>query len=229
MSKLEKVTTRDGSTSYMNTQVGETYHSMSGAANEALFKHVQPSTLLDREDAVIADVCFGLGYNAMVAIAQHQKKFSQGSLQIFAFENDMDILNKINEIDYEEYEPQANLMRELLKNKIESNDKYDIYFVGLGNIIITLYVGDMKETIPKIADEVFDVVFFDPFSPKKEPTLWSKEVFDEMYRTMTKGAVLTTYSCARVTRTNMLAAGFEVSDGPVVGRVSPGTIAKKAK
>lgn len=228
MSKLEKVTTRDGSFSYMNAEVGETYHSMSGAANEALCKHVQPSTLLEREDAIVADVCFGLGYNSFVAIQEHQKKFPKGLLHIFAFENDKEILDKLNEVDFGVNEPQAGIFRNLLKERpLEKTDSYELYILESEFLIITFYLGDVLQTITKIADEVFEVVFFDPFSPKKQPDLWSKEMFDEMYRTMTKGAVLTTYSCARVTRTNMLAAGFSVSDGPVVGRVSPGTLAKK--
>lgn len=227
MSKLEKVTTRDGSITYKNSEVDETYHSLSGAANEALEKHVKPSGLLEKEEVVIGDVCFGLGYNSFVAMAKHQEKFPRGSLQIFAFENDREILDKIREIDYGEYQAQANFVIELLSHKIDSTPEYDLYVYEQDGMLMSLYLGDMRITIPLLADDVLDVVFFDPFSPKKQPELWSVEVFDQMYRVMTKGAILTTYSCARVTRTNMQAAGFQTVDGPVVGRVSPGTLATK--
>jgi tRNA U34 5-methylaminomethyl-2-thiouridine-forming methyltransferase MnmC len=44
---------------------------------------------------------------------------------------------------------------------------------------------------------------------------------------MKKGGKLATYSCARVVRENLVAAGFSVSDGPCVGRRAPGTVAVK--
>lgn len=229
MDYLEKVTTRDGSSTFRNKTVGETYHSMSGAAQEALQKHVEPSGLLEKKEVVIGDVCFGLGYNSFVAMAKHKQKFPDGLMQIFAFENDITILQKIAELDYETYQPQADKMKLLLSNKIESISDYDLYLYEDDNLTITLYVGDLRKTVPILADNVLDVIFFDPFSPKKQPELWSQEVFAQMNRIMVEGAVLTTYSCARVTRTNMLANNFEVTDGPVVGRVSPGTIAKKVK
>ena len=44
---------------------------------------------------------------------------------------------------------------------------------------------------------------------------------------MKPGAKLSTYSCAKSVRQNMIAAGFNVLDGPAIGRKSPATIAKK--
>ncbi|MCB1084337.1 MAG: hypothetical protein KDK61_08495, partial [Simkania sp.] len=210
-----------------NVELDETYHSISGAAQEALLKHVMPSGVLEHEDAVIGDVCFGLGYNLIVAIAEHQKKFPKGQLQIFAFENDKDILEKINEINYGVYEPAAGKIRELLNNRIERMLSYDIYFYEDDALTITLYRGDVKETLPLLASEVLEVVFFDPFSPKKQPELWSTDLLEVVYEVMEKDAVLTTYSCARVVRDNLKTVGFTVEDGPIVGRNSPGTLAIK--
>jgi tRNA U34 5-methylaminomethyl-2-thiouridine-forming methyltransferase MnmC len=42
---------------------------------------------------------------------------------------------------------------------------------------------------------------------------------------MEKGAILATYSCAGQVKRNLKEAGFEIKDGPVVGRRAPGTIA----
>ena len=44
---------------------------------------------------------------------------------------------------------------------------------------------------------------------------------------MIKESILATYSCARIVRDNLKEAGFEVFDGPSVGRRAPSTIAKK--
>lgn len=79
----------------------------------------------------------------------------------------------------------------------------------------------------KKSHENADVVFFDPFSPKKVPHMWTAEFLKDVYDKMNKNAVLTTYSCARVVRDNMKSAGFKVTDGPIIGRRSPSTIAIK--
>ncbi len=73
----------------------------------------------------------------------------------------------------------------------------------------------------------FDVVLFDPFSPRKCPQLWTAEFFKDVFAVMSKGGILTTYSCARHIRDNMKAVGLSVEDGPVFGRRGPGTIARK--
>jgi tRNA U34 5-methylaminomethyl-2-thiouridine-forming methyltransferase MnmC len=44
---------------------------------------------------------------------------------------------------------------------------------------------------------------------------------------MKEGAKLSTYSYARWIRNNLKNAGFEVLDGPILGRRSPSTIALK--
>ena len=74
---------------------------------------------------------------------------------------------------------------------------------------------------------MFDIVFLDPFSPRKNPELWSEEFFKEIYSRMKKGAKLATYSCARKIRENLKTAGFKVIDGPNVGRRGPSTNAIK--
>lgn len=71
------------------------------------------------------------------------------------------------------------------------------------------------------------LVFFDPFSPKKHPHLWEVPFFEEVFRSMNKNSFLTTYSCARKVRDAMKVVGFEVFDGPSVGRKSPSTVAFK--
>ncbi len=85
-------------------------------------------------------------------------------------------------------------------------------------------VVEKAKTIKNI-DDKFDAVFLDPFSPPKNPEMWTEEFFREIKKRMKKGARLTTYSCARMVRDNLRNAGFRVYDGPKVGRRGPSTIA----
>ena len=63
-----------------------------------------------------------------------------------------------------------------------------------------------------------DMVFFDPYSPKRMPELWTPEVFRLLFEQMAAGGVLTTYSCARRVRAAMRQAGFTVQDSSDIGR-----------
>ena len=58
--------------------------------------------------------------------------------------------------------------------------------------------------------QLFDVVYFDAFSPDAQPELWTEKVFRNVYALMRKGGVLTTYCAKGDVRRAMLAAGFKV-------------------
>ena len=88
-----------------------------------------------------------------------------------------------------------------------------------------MLLDDARETIHEI-NEV-DIVFLDPFSPKVCPELWEEEFIKNISRKMKPGAVLTTYSCARIVRDNLKKAGLTVTDGPRIGRRGPSSVAKK--
>lgn len=229
MVKLSPVRTDDGSLTFHNDEFGECYHSTSGALEEALEKHVLPSKVIERSgEVVVGDVCFGLGYNSIVAMKQFFEKNPDSFMQIFAFENDIHILEKIKDLDLpDEYKPYQEKIVSLLNTVQEQTNDYTLYVHTDDQVSISLYLGDVRHTLLMIADDVFDVVFFDPFSPKKHPVLWEMQFFEEVYRSMNFNSVLTTYSCARKVREAMNAVGFIVSDGPSIGRKSPSTIAVK--
>ncbi|MBI4081759.1 MAG: methyltransferase [Candidatus Lambdaproteobacteria bacterium] len=64
-----------------------------------------------------------------------------------------------------------------------------------------------------------DVIFFDPFSPKANPELWSLPVLESLHGCRRPGSdtVLVTYSSAFSTRAALLLAGFYVGEGPRLG------------
>ena len=221
---IQKVITKDGSVTLHNKEFDETYHSFSGAIQEAREKHVIPSEILkkaNKKEVTILDVCLGLGYNSLVAIHEIKKVNPLGHIIILALENDRELLQQLHHIPIQkklmqEYKVLQELIVEALEKKIATKEK----------ITLKLYLGDATTEIKKIKEKV-DAVFFDPFSPKKCPNLWTKEFFLNVYNLMKKGTRLTTYSCARQIRENMKEVRFQVIDGPYVGRYAPSTIGVK--
>ena len=209
---MRKIITKDSSITFHNKEFDETYHSVSGAKEEALKKFILPS--LENYEIKgkirILDVCFGLGYNSAAAI----DGLKNCEIEIIALELDKEILNKILEInaDFDSYE----IIKEVAKNHEYEKD----------NIKIKLILGDAVKTIKNLKEK-FDFIFHDPFSTKKMPEFWTEDFFKEEYKLLKKSGILTTYSCAKFVRKNMKRVGFEVKDVPPVGRKSPSTLSIK--
>lgn len=215
---LKKIITNDGSTSFFNEEVQDSYHSRSGAEEEAKKKYAElvSKFLSNKDEIVVYDFCFGLGYNSAALMDQVKNK----KIRVYCFENDKKILSKIPLLN-----PQFNsynMIKEFINKFLLK--KEDELISGL--VELRMVFGDAKKLI-KQKREMADYVFFDPFSPDKVPDMWEVSVFKSVYDNMNPGGLLFTYSCSKKVRENMNRAGFEVSDGPVVGRRSPSTIGLK--
>jgi tRNA U34 5-methylaminomethyl-2-thiouridine-forming methyltransferase MnmC len=215
---MKKIITKDKSITFYSKKYKETYHSVSGAEEEAVKKFVEPSNIKklakNKKQIKILDVCFGIGYNSAAAIDAIKAANPKCKILIIGLENDRKILKKINKINssFKSY----NHIKQA-SEKLKFKEK---------NIEIKILLGDAREKIKTIKRK-FDAVFLDPFSPKKCPELWTEEFFKKINKLMKKGSILTTYSCAKIVRKNLAKTGFKVKDGPIIGRRAPSTIAVK--
>ncbi len=215
---MEKIITLDGSVTLHSSLFGEAMHSKSGAKEEALLKFVEPCEIksLARIGKIkILDVCFGLGYNSAMAIDIAWQENPKCVVEILGLENNEEILQTIIDL------PDSFRCYPLIKEMIHSD-----YMLANNKLSIQVLLGDARKTIKKINDS-FDVCFFDPFSPKKCPELWTYEMFQAIFNLLKVGGRITTYSCARVVRDNMKAADFVVFDGPKIWRRGPSTLGIK--
>lgn len=76
-----------------------------------------------------------------------------------------------------------------------------------------LAVGDVRTTLPREPAGAADVVFWDPFSPRNNPELWTLEAFVALRRVCRDAATVHTYSGATAVRSALLLAGFHVGMG----------------
>jgi len=208
---MQFIKTKDGSYTVFNQKYQEHYHTISGALEEAFEKHVNAVGV--ENGFHILDFCFGLGYNSIAATKDHR------NLTIIGLENDSEIIEAIKNLSVpDEIEKEFTTFQNIAE-KLEITDD--------NNNTIKLIIGDALVSISSLPKDYFDRVFFDPFSPGKQPEMWSRKVFQKVRNVMKQGAKLSTYSCAKSVRKNMIAAGFKVMNGPIVGRKSPATIAVK--
>ena len=219
---IKKILTADNTETYLNEEVGESYHSQTGAVEEAFKKYAIPckiKELAKKGKIRILDICSGIMYNSSSAIDAAWEENPNCQIEISALENDFEIIKKIKEIN-----PPIKSYKLIQEMKIE--DKKELKYEN-HNLKITILVGDARECIKKLKDNYFDAVFMDPFSPKTSPEMWSTDFFKEIHRVIKDKRILATYTCARLARDNIKAAGFMYEDGPIVGRRGPGTIAFK--
>ncbi len=119
---------------------------------------------------------------------------------------------------------------------ISFNDDRDIIYAWIKNAVsagefsspscsIVLLRGDAREAVQTLESSTIDTVFHDPFSPAKNPELWTVDFFKHIHRVIRPGGVITTYSSAQHIRMALMEAGFTIGKGPSVGKKREGTVA----
>lgn len=214
------IKTGDGSSTALLRDYDEQMHSSSGAYDEALRKHLIPSRILERSGSSLSvlDVGFGLGYNILTLAMEYPREAGYGNLSIISLEKDRSFSPILASITF-------NDVRDDMYRQIRRS--YQHGHVEFENISIDVMFGDARDTVRLLSENIFDAIFFDPFSPSRNPELWTSHFFMEMYRVMKEGAILTTYSSAFHIRAAMLEAGLTVGRGPSVGGKREGTLASK--
>jgi tRNA U34 5-methylaminomethyl-2-thiouridine-forming methyltransferase MnmC len=80
-----------------------------------------------------------------------------------------------------------------------------------------LLIGDARQTIQSIqtANFLADAIFFDPFSPRCCPQLWTVDFFSQVVQCLAPNGKLATYSRSASVRAAMLEVGLQVGTIPV--------------
>ena len=206
----------DGTTTLHCDEYDETMHSDSGAYHEAMHMHLLPSGLLQKEEPRInvLDIGFGLGYNILALIHEVLKKSPHASIHVTSLEKDTGYSDRIKAIVFDD---DRGIIYEAVKLAFQQGR------ASFGNCTITVIFDDARNSIQRLEPETYHAAFHDPFSPSKNPELWSVEFFSSMKRVMKKNSIITTYSSAPQIRRAFLDAGFITGPGPSVGRKKEGT------
>lgn len=224
---FQQQTTKDKSSTFFNEKFQESYHSSIGAYTEALHKHVLACAIdklaKEKDSLNILDVCFGLAYNSGVAIEKALEVNPKIKINIVALENDIKILKEIKNLHVPETYQSIN--SELAK--LADNFNGQQAEINTENFSVKVLIGDARESIKELNDNFFDAIFFDPFSPKVCPELWTEEFICETVDKAKSGAYISTYSSARVTKDSFTKAKCELHEGPKLNRRNGGVLALK--
>ncbi len=216
---MSMVPTGDGSFTLYSEAAAEHYHSTKdGAYNEALHKHVYPAweyRIRQREHARILDLGFGIGYNTLALLQLLEEKNYGGRVEILALEKDIGLLASLPGFPYPAVLARLRpLLADLIARGVCEESRCRLELVTV----------EARDWLRKFKGPV-DVIFHDPFSPLKNPTLWTRECFAEYRRIGAPDLLVTTYSTASAVRFGLYENGFRIYENRPAALVRSSTLA----
>lgn len=203
--------TADGSATLFVHELDEHYHSVKGAQTES--QHIFIGLGLKASAAAcprILEIGFGTGLNALLtleAAEEQRRKVHYTGIELYPLSWEV-----VKQLGYSE----SPFFETIHTVAWEEDSAITPYFTLRK---LQADFTDTKEAPPGFQSP-FDLVYFDAFAPEKQPEMWSQELFNQLYVSMNKGGILTTYCAKGIVRRMLQAAGFTVErlPGPPNGK-----------
>lgn len=203
---VKRITTEDGSDSLYVPELDETYHSIHGAIQESEHVFIKNGLqfVLERDSPEQLDILefgFGTGLNVLLTwLAQRDTAISITSLEKYPVE--AETAAKLN---YGLQVGQQDFYQQLVDCPWEKWHDLSEQFK-----LLKLEI-DFADFVPKAS---YDLIYFDAFSPGKQPELWSYEMMQKCWSALKKGGVFVTYSAKGQLRRDLQHLGFIVERLP---------------
>ena len=206
---MQRIITDDGSPTLFNSYYKDYYHSTYGAITES--DHVFIKAGLDgfyqQVRITVLEIGFGTGLNALLTCIKAMEKQLQVTYHtIEKYPVDTAITDSLN---YWEFLPDPCRMHDLY-TYIHHSPWFS--FIKI-HPCFTLHKiqADLSGFVP---DFKYDLIYFDAFSPDKQPELWTYEIFQTLYNGLNTGGLLTTYCVKGHVKRTLRNIGFMIEKLP---------------
>lgn len=221
-------TTDIGIPTFIHVATGETLHAQAGPYQEAWNLYVVPSKLLERKTpAVVYDCGTGCASQVIAARDAFEKNVDLPELHVISFDlekNGLKIL--LEHIDKFEF---AKPHLDFIRAAVKSNHVIEALPDGR-TFTWTFIEGDFEQKIKECEDlPKANIIYYDFFSPKNIPNLWTYRVLKDVYQKADTDCVLVTYSSATRIKGALGAAGFYLGYGIPSGKKEKTTFAAVKK
>jgi len=211
---------------------GETMHPGIGPVAEAESLYVRQLQLNERMSAnagefVIWDVGLGAAANALSVMRATRE--TTASIRFVSFEYTLEPLRfafgERAALGY--FTGYEAVVEQLIERRVAEFQN------GRQQVRWELHVGDFPALLKEPEALVFPkphAVLFDPWSPAKNPAMWTAPLFADLFRLLdpARPCALPTYSRSTMLRVSLLLAGFFVGAGRAAGMKEETTIAANA-
>lgn len=204
--------TDDGSFTFFSAEFGEAFHSRYGAKAEAFEKFAKATHLAEkaqRGSLRLLDVCYGLGYNTAAALEVIWTVNPDCYVEVVGLELDATVpLAAIAPVLLQQW---SLGVQDVLQAIAQT------HHTKTPRLNARLLIGDARRTIQTLMEAKFqaDAIFFDPFSPRRCPQLWTVDFFQCVSRCLAPTGILATYSRSASVRAAMLEAGLQIGTIPL--------------
>lgn len=220
---------RNGAHSVHSFEHGETMHPGLGPIAEAEELYVRQLRLIERQheldgEFVVWDVGLGAAANALAVL--RACRAIPNALRMISFEHTLAplrfALSESAKLGYfSGYESTVNELQ--ASHSVEFQN-------GRQRVHWELRVGDFPSLMrgqPATALAKPHAIIFDPWSPAKNPAMWTAPLLADVFRQLdpSRPCAMPTYSRSTMLRVSLLLAGFFVGSGPATGMKEETTIA----
>ncbi len=206
---LKVITTSDGSSSLLNIEMNETYHSHHGALQES--KHVfidNGLKFLFEQQSVseisIFEVGFGTGLNALLSLQEIftlPVKINYTSLEAFPLEKE--IWSQLNYADTLKLTEYYHRMHESAwDEKVNITNNFNLLKI----------LGTLQHV--NLIRPSYDLIFFDAFAPNKQAEMWTLPILEKVVHCMSQGGVFVTYCAKGQVKRDLKSLGLTVQTLP---------------
>lgn len=202
--KIELKLTSDGSHTLYVPEIDENYHSTHGAIQESTHIFILSGLIYCKKNVLnILEIGFGTGLNALLTAIEAEKSGM-----------------KIHFCTLEKYPVPAETALKLNYSKITGGNALFEKIQNAGwdkNIEISNRFSINKincDFTEALFSNQFDLVYFDAFSPEKQPEMWTEKQFQKIFDACNEGAILTTYCAKGAVRRALQSVGFMVERLP---------------
>lgn len=191
---------KDGSTTFWSKMYRDYYHPKAGAYAQAQTLFIEKSHLknrLEKADVKLLEIGFGMGYNCFEAVKVAQK-IAQHRLHVKAVDHDRMVLEQSTRVLREDLH--VKMVDALFTCKSYENDFATLEFIN----------AEARYAITFL-DELFDVIFLDPFVENNNASLVSLEFLKRLRMLLKPKGVLVASTSFQAVQSGLSLAGFEVS------------------
>ncbi|TNF26298.1 MAG: hypothetical protein EP319_14225 [Deltaproteobacteria bacterium] len=213
LGKYQILETEDGSKTLHSEAFNEACHSLSGAVEETLYNYVEGCEILEKlikNDLTCLEVGFGLGTGYKTTVEYLAQIKPTNKLTFISTELDAKLVeyatieNKIEkDLPYPDFSSME-LRREPVEHYIAEKESHKLIIL----------IGDARQTVLKAYESNLvagvGAIYQDPFSPKKNPALWTVEWFELLAKVSSEDVTLSTYSSSNSIRKSLIQAGWKV-------------------
>jgi tRNA U34 5-methylaminomethyl-2-thiouridine-forming methyltransferase MnmC len=209
------IVTSDGSITLHSEAFNEACHSVSGAVQETLYNYVEGCEIaskLQQNNLELLEVGFGLGTGYKTTVEYLSQLSSLHELSFISTELDP----KLVEFAKENNRFTQDLAYPDFSTLVYRSEPVCHFYAEKNKNKLIILIGNAREIVPKAYAsnlfKSFGAIYQDPFSPKRNPTLWTTEWFQTLKSCSKQNVIMSTYSSSNSIRKSMIEAGWNIQN-----------------